>query len=177
MAPHLSSRLSFVGFILLGNLVAGCAQHQPPATDYYTPAENTPRNTTTPKQRAPVNGPRRYVLNRALDQLGQPYQYGGNRPGGFDCSGLVYYSHGQAGIAVPRTARQQAASAQPVSASNLLPGDLLFFRLNGRKTSHVGIYAGNGEFVHAPSSGKKVSIARLDNPYWRKHLVSSGTFF
>jgi cell wall-associated NlpC family hydrolase len=57
------------------------------------------------------------------------------------------------------------------------PGDLVFFRLEGHKIDHMGIYAGNGRFVHAPSSGKQVSMGSLDNPYWRRHLVGAGHYY
>ena len=105
------------------------------------------------------------------------FPYGGNTPRGFDCSGLVQYAHHQAGIPVPRTARGQRRSASRVSMARLQPGDLLFFTLAGSKTSHVGVYVGDGDFIHAPSSGKRVSRATLDNPYWSRSLVGAGHYF
>jgi cell wall-associated NlpC family hydrolase len=117
------------------------------------------------------------VLNEALEMLVTPYRYGGHNPHGFDCSGLVYYSHQQAGIRVPRTAEEQRLRARPVALDTLRPGDLLFFRLAGRKVNHVGIYAGDGRFVHAPSSGKSVSMASLNNPYWERHLIGAGSYY
>ncbi len=113
------------------------------------------------------------VVQAALAMQGTPYRYGGASPRGFDCSGLVYYAHRQAGFEVPRTTTLQYRNAIPVDPRNLQPGDLVFFRLSG-KVSHVGLYIGNGEFVHAPSSGKHVSTASLDNPYWRRHLTGAG---
>lgn len=114
----------------------------------------------------------------AYGQLGTPYRYGGASPRGFDCSGLVQYAYGAAGVSVPRTTGQQLRHARPVPLSALRPGDLVFFRLTGgRKTSHVGIYAGDGRFIHAPSSGKRVSYARLDNPYWRSRIVGAGRVY
>lgn len=108
--------------------------------------------------------------------LGTPYRYGGASPSGFDCSGLVQYVYREAGMAVPRTAAEQLRHAHRVQLSELRPGDLVFFRLSGRKISHVGIYVGGGRFIHAPSSGKPVSYARLENPYWTKRLVAAGRF-
>lgn len=163
-----------VGLVLIGAL-SGCA-HQPVPSNF-TPTKGKPGYTQPQKQRAPVSGPRRYVLNQALESLGTPYRYGGSNPRGFDCSGLVYFSFQQAGIAVPRTAQQQRERARTVAIRDLRAGDLLFFTLTGNKTSHVGIYAGNGNFVHAPSSGKQVSLASLDNPYWRRHLSGAGHYF
>ena len=117
------------------------------------------------------------AVHVAYTQLGTPYRYGGSDPSGFDCSGLVQYAYGSAGIFVPRTTSQQLRHARPVSLSALRPGDLVFFRLSKRKTSHVGIYAGGGRFIHAPSTGKEVSYARLDNPYWRARVVGAGRVY
>lgn len=119
-------------------------------------------------------GPGVRAVQVAYAQLGTPYRYGGSSPDGFDCSGLVQYSYNAAGVTVPRTTSQQLRHTRPVPLSDLQPGDLLFFRLSWAKTSHVGIYAGNGLFIHAPSSGKQVSYAELDNPFWRERIVAAG---
>ncbi len=118
------------------------------------------------------------VVETARQLLGTAYQYGGNTPeSGFDCSGLVQYSYHQAGLAVPRTSKEQYRQARPVSRRHLQAGDLIFFRNRyGSFVSHVGIYLGKGEFIHAPSSGKKVAINRLDTPYWKKHYYAAGRF-
>ena len=111
------------------------------------------------------------AASHALGMVGRPYRMGGAAPSrGFDCSGLVQFSYRQAGVAVPRTTRAQLRAAAAVSRSSLRRGDLLFFDQEGQKNSHVGIYLGDGRFVHAPSSGKRVRIDRLDAPYWRAHL-------
>lgn len=110
----------------------------------------------------------------AQSMAGSPYRYGGASPRGFDCSGLVYYSYRKAGIPVPRTTREQYRDSERIALSDIHRGDLLFFRLSSRGISHVGIYTGNGKFIHAPSSGKRVSYARLDDPYWKKRLLSAG---
>lgn len=109
----------------------------------------------------------------AENMVGKPYRYGGNSPRGFDCSGLVQYSYARVGVAVPRTTRSQLKAGKPVSGKSLRPGDLVFFDQEGRKFSHVGIYIGNGKFVHAPSSGKHVRIDRLNKRYWKKHFVAA----
>ncbi|HEX5513649.1 MAG TPA: C40 family peptidase [Gammaproteobacteria bacterium] len=113
------------------------------------------------------------IAARALAMNGKPYRYGGSGPSGFDCSGLVHFAHREAGISVPRTTESQFRQARPVSPTALQPGDLLFFRIAG-KVSHVGLYAGDGRFVHAPSSGKRVEVVALDHPYWRRQLVGTG---
>ncbi len=106
--------------------------------------------------------------------IGEPYRYGGAGPGGFDCSGLVYYSFRKAGISAPRTTNDQYSQSKRVPLSRLQAGDLVFFRISRNKLSHVGIYAGDGRFIHAPSSGKSVGYASLRAPYWRERLVGGG---
>jgi cell wall-associated NlpC family hydrolase len=116
------------------------------------------------------------VVAAAAGVVGAPYRYGGSSPRGFDCSGLVYYAHRQAGISVPRTTQAQLRRARPVSLDQLRNGDLLFFELEGKKVSHVGIYAGAGRFIHAPSSGKRVSYANWQSPFWRNRMMGAGRF-
>jgi murein DD-endopeptidase len=127
-------------------------------------------------QRAPVASsgstrtPADQAAGYALTMLGKPYRYGGAAPSGFDCSGLVLYSYRQAGLALPHSTEKQRAGSRAVKVAELRRGDLLFFNQEGKKYGHVGIYVGDGRFVHAPSSGKSVRTDRLDNPYWKKHL-------
>jgi len=128
-------------------------------------------NPTKTAMRAPLT-----VVVTARSVLGAPYRYGGANTNGFDCSGLVSYAYRSVGIAVPRSSSEQFRQSIRVPLQNLQPGDLLFFRLNPPKVSHVAIYDRDGRFIHAPSSGKRVSYASLDNPYWRKHLVAAGRF-
>jgi cell wall-associated NlpC family hydrolase len=109
----------------------------------------------------------------AKKMVGKPYRYGGHSPSGFDCSGLVYYSFERVGVSVPRTTRSQLKAGVPVASKSLRVGDLVFFDQEGKKFSHVGIYIGNGRFVHAPSSGKHVRIDSLNQRYWRKHFVAA----
>ena len=109
----------------------------------------------------------------ALGQVGTPYRFGGATPAGFDCSGLVHYSYRQAGKSIPRTTAGQWAELPAVSQGDMRAGDLLFFSIDG-KMSHVGLYLGDGRFVHAPSSGRAVEIERLDSPYYRKALLRAG---
>ena len=139
---------------------------------------------------APVKGPqytgapeqyeaspaRHEVVRIAEQMIGTPYRYGGSAPNGFDCSGLVQYTHRQVGIDVPRTTGSQLAQARIPERQHLLPGDLLFFHIDVQKSRHVGIYEGDGVFIHAPSSGKHVSRASLENPFWSRRLVATRTF-
>jgi len=108
---------------------------------------------------------------QALKLVGVPYRYGGASPSrGFDCSGLVQYSYRHAGVSLPHNTEKQRRLARAVRRAELRRGDLIFFDQEGKKSSHVGIYLGDGTFVHAPSSGKKVRRDRLDSAYWRTHL-------
>jgi cell wall-associated NlpC family hydrolase len=106
--------------------------------------------------------------------IGAPYRYGGTSPRGFDCSGLVYYAYRKVGMHTPRTTTEQYRQTKRVQVSHLQPGDLVFFRISQDKVSHVGIYAGDGRFIHAPSSGKSVAYASLHDPYWRVRLTGAG---
>jgi cell wall-associated NlpC family hydrolase len=116
------------------------------------------------------------ALRVAETMLGTAYLYGGSTPAGFDCSGLVLYSYRQVGVNVPRTTRDQYQQAKPVPANKLQPGDLLFFRLDGREVAHVGIYQGGSKFVHAPKTGTRVSVSALDSSFWGTRLVGAGRF-
>lgn len=117
------------------------------------------------------------IAGLAQGLLGAPYRYGGESPQGFDCSGLVYYIHERLGIDVPRSADAQFGRAGQVAVRDLQPGDLVFFRLAGSKVSHVGIYVGDGRFIHAPSTGKEVSYAELDDAWWWNRFVGAGRFY
>jgi cell wall-associated NlpC family hydrolase len=111
------------------------------------------------------------VLIRALGLVGTPYRYGGNSPaGGFDCSGLVQFVfYDSAGVRLPRsTGELVAMEARKVDRDALRPGDLVFFNPGGGRASHIGIYVGEGRFVHAPSSGGTVRLDQLDAEYWRR---------
>lgn len=117
------------------------------------------------------------LVEAAMAMRGKPYRYGGASPRGFDCSGLVQYSYGRFGFDVPRNSYRQYKASSPIYKRNLKPGDLVFFRTSGMFVSHVGIYIGNGEFVHAPGEGKRVSVDSLDSRYWHRRFVGGGTFF
>lgn len=109
------------------------------------------------------------VLMRAISLVGTPYRFGGNTPeGGFDCSGLVNYVYrDMLDLRLPRTSRELAAyQGPPIDPDRLATADLVFFG-SGGAVSHVGIYVGEGRFVHAPSTGGTVRLDHLDGPYWR----------
>ena len=114
----------------------------------------------------------RRVTQTAMQYMGVPYVFGGTTPGGFDCSGYVRYVFAQAGISLPRMADEQYEAGLPISTSELVPGDLVFFSTYTYGASHVGIYIGDGNFIHA-SSSRGVSIASLDGSYWVSTYIGS----
>ena len=124
---------------------------------------------TTLKSEAPKPGVSdriQNVLAKTLTLLGTPYRWGGESTEGFDCSGLVGYVYRTVlGMDLPRVSRQMVNSGEAVERAKLAPGDLVFFGLRGR-VNHVGIYVGEGRFVHAPSRGKDVRVDSLVTGYW-----------
>lgn len=112
------------------------------------------------------------VLLSALSLSGTPYKYGGNSPEtGFDCSGFVRYVFSQAAnLTLPHGARAISQLGQAIPVEQLQPGDLVFFNTLKKAFSHVGIYMGNGRFIHAPSSGGGVHIVDMNDPYWAKRF-------
>jgi cell wall-associated NlpC family hydrolase len=106
----------------------------------------------------------------ALLALGTQYRYGGRSPEtGFDCSGLVAHVFERAwGVLLPRSAHQQATVGKPIrKLHDLEPGDLVFYNTRNAPFSHVGIYLGDGQFIHAPRPGQRVRMEKVDSPYWR----------
>ncbi len=123
------------------------------------------------------SNPARYrVVATAKKQISKRYRWGGSTPrAGFDCSGLTSYAFKSANIHLPRTAAAQYKHTKRVSLSKMQAGDLIFFhtRRTKARVNHVGIYVGNGQFIHAPRKGKRVSIAKLSK-YWRRKAVGAG---
>ncbi len=118
------------------------------------------------------------IARHAISQIGIPYRFGGASPSrGFDCSGLVQYTHRLAGIETPRNSITQLRAIKPVPISQLQPGDLIFYLIRESKVTHVGIYIGNGRFVHAPKPGKNVKTESLRNPFWHNRIVSAGRLY
>jgi cell wall-associated NlpC family hydrolase len=109
----------------------------------------------------------------ARQMIGVPYKWGGSTPKGFDCSGLVQYSYKKAGLRAPRTSKAQYSASARLRLKDAREGDLVFFNFD-RGISHVGIYLGDGRFVHAPSSGKRVEVSSLTQPPYSNHFVAAG---
>ncbi len=149
-------------------LLGGCGRDQvrpTPGAAATAPVRDWP--LVQPTDPASANA----VLMRAISLVGTPYRYGGNTPeGGFDCSGLVnYVFRDMLDLRLPRTSRELAAYQGPkIEPRQLAAADLVFFG-SGAQVSHVGIYVGEGRFVHAPSTGGTVRLDHLDGSYWRRN--------
>ena len=132
-------------------------------------SKTSPSGTyTTP----PSSSKGQAIVDQAKKYLGVKYVYGGTSPSGFDCSGLVQYVCKSLGISVNRTAAAQFSNGRAVNKSDLQPGDLLFFAKNGR-IHHVGIYAGNGQMIHAPQTGDVVRYSSINTAYRQQGYVGA----
>ncbi len=163
---------------------SAAARAQPPSPT--TPGANAaqisdanPGNGDTLQQWLAQSGLVRQVSGRASDLvinalsfLGVSYKYGGDHAStGFDCSGFVRHVYRQTlGLVLPHNAAQQSREGERIAENQLRPGDLVFFNTLRRAFSHVGIYIGNGEFIHAPRPGQDVQIGSLDSPYWARRF-------
>jgi cell wall-associated NlpC family hydrolase len=122
-----------------------------------------------PEYKSNISGLRKELVKTVKSYIGTPYRWGGTTTRGFDCSGLTMVTYRVNGLYLPRVSREQFKVGKYVKRSKLLPGDLVFFATGGgRRVSHVGLYIGNGRFVHAPSRGKKVRIDSLSSTYYKK---------
>ncbi|MEI8303579.1 MAG: NlpC/P60 family protein [Burkholderiales bacterium] len=112
------------------------------------------------------------LVLRALSLLGVNYKFGGNSPDtGLDCSGLVRHVFREAaGMVLPRRAEEISRAGESIDTTQLQPGDLVFYNTLRRTFSHVGIYIGNGQFVHAPSRGGGVRVEQMSESYWSKRF-------
>ncbi|MFA5073072.1 MAG: C40 family peptidase [Nitrospirota bacterium] len=126
---------------------------------------------------APVKGSFGYnsatgeqAARAAISMVGKSYKYGGDSPAGFDCSGLVRYSYRTAGLDLPHGTNHLKAISRSVGKRGMQKGDILFFDEKGGKYSHVGIYIGSNQFIHAPNANRSVQKESLHDPYWENHF-------
>lgn len=165
--PHIGRAAAALA---LAGLLASCTS-APRYTRHPEGSGPGPQSTVTIGDRT-VSVSGRDIVGQAEHYIGTPYRSGGTTAGGMDCSGLVFNVYRTFGIALPRTSRDQSRFGTQVARSQLEPGDLLFFDTNGgHGVSHVGIYSGGGEFIHASTRSRRVRFDRLDNKYFKKRFV------
>lgn len=141
------------------------------SSKYIAPKASTAAKTSVPKLAAKTADYKAKAISVAKSNLGVKYKWTGNNPNGFDCSGLVTYSFGQAGVKLPRTAAEMFNVGTKVTSFQ--PGDLLFYATSGgRKVTHVAFYIGNGQMIHSATS-TGVSITSINNSYWKPRFIGA----
>ena len=168
-------RLNLLYTLIFSGLMAGCGGHVATTAPVVEPAQARTQPRIEKIAPAPATPQRSAqgqseMLFQVLTSIGVDYKYGGNSHAtGFDCSGLVAHVYREGyGISLPRNTYGQSQVGNPVSAEDLQPGDLVFYNTLDRPYSHVGIYLGDGRFIHAPKTGSAVRIENLRNAYWTK---------
>ena len=159
--------LFYIAFI---STIFGCTSFDP--TPSAPVKDSVAHSTAPPASSAPLRAERSEALLQTLLTLGLDYRYGGNSPvTGFDCSGLVAHVYLEAwNVRLPRNTRAQSEAGVPVSLTELQAGDLVFYDTLKRPFSHVGIYVGDGRFVHAPKAGARVRVESLRSAYWSRRF-------
>jgi hypothetical protein len=156
---------------LLTFYVAGCSS--PPKIEKSEPFV---RKSILKEENKPYLG--KFILKSAKSLLGIGYLFGGtSSKTGFDCSGLTWYSHKKNGINIPRRSSAQFKRGKAISRKNLRPGDLVFFETYQPGASHVGIYAGDGNFIHASTNNKNIAIQSLSNIYYKQRYLGARRYW
>ena len=182
--PFLASRRAWL-LIGAAAVLAGCASSKRPSSAVRRSTDTAPVARSSGSSVAPVDPLRLHsdlreaLLARTMLVVNTPYTFGGNSPeGGFDCSGLIQWAvKGIHNGRLPRTTAQWAQSSVPVQGRGLQRGDFVFFNTLGGRYSHMGIFVGNGQFVHAPSKGGTVQRVRMDNVYFAKRFTEARSIF
>ena len=178
MKNELVTRALILGVILCFP-ITGCATNTPKNPTVTSPAStqlnkaDVPKANTKSTTAAPVEGDwRNEVVLRALSLLGVNYRFGGNTPeDGLDCSGFVRLVVKDAlGLILPRRSEEISHASKEIVSDDLKPGDLVFFNTLKKTFSHVGIYIGNNQFIHSPSSGNSIRVDTLDKQYWNSRF-------
>ena len=138
---------------------------------------NSSSSSSSSSSNSSSNSTGEKLVNLAKSKLGCKYVWGATGPNTFDCSGLTSWCHKQLGISIPRTSLAQSKSGKAVSKSDLQPGDLLFWKTTSAPVGHVGMYVGNGQFIHAPNKSKPVKYDSLDNSYYKSRYVRARRYY
>jgi cell wall-associated NlpC family hydrolase len=188
LSEHSATRLALVA--ICAATLSGCSS-APRFTGRSSPVEPSSHPTTTATTTTHVPPPTESVqefpfgdsastptargnevVEVAEQYLGTPYRSGGTTSNGVDCSGLTVAVYREVGVKLPRSSDEQARVGEPVARDHLAPGDLIFFGSSGN-VSHVGIYKGDGEFIHASTSARSVRFDRLDTTYFRNRYLTA----
>lgn len=155
--------------IVLLCLCIGCAG---------SPRANMPLPARSGSREFDTAAKRKQIVAHAINTIGAPYRWGGTSMAkGFDCSGLVVYAYQQVDLHVPRMTGKQFEKGTLVLPRNLQPADLVFFNTSSTgKLLHVGLYIGDGRFVHSPGTGRQVTFAYLENPYFSSRFIGARSF-
>ena len=171
------------GFVLLGRVAIGSPlgggpERSPPPV-FAPPSEGSVEDLSRASGAPPATARLAAdIVQTAIDAMGTPYSWGGDDANGYDCSGLVQYAYEQHGIILPRVSRDQMRMGRPVEPQldAVRPGDILGFSVEGNGISHVGLYVGDGRFIHSASGGVKISSLSATDPdsrWWRRHWVAA----
>lgn len=174
------NRLILIVSLITVLMASGCKHHKDVAShrpDYETSVRQD-KNKDRPKDKKKDrnSNKRKSVVKEAHKWIGTPYAYGGKERKGTDCSGMVMrVFQDAAGIKLPRSSREQCDFCKKIKRKELAPADLVFFvsKAGGSRVSHVGVYIGNGEFIHS-STSKGVIISSLDEKYYKNHFHAAG---
>jgi len=137
------------------------------------PSPKAPAATSTANSNKEPSQKALAIINTAKSYLGVPYVWGGTTPDGFDCSGFIQYVFNENGITLPWVTSDQYKAGTGISKSDLIPGDLIFFETYKAGPSHVGIYLGNNQFIHASSGKGEVTISNHTSTYYAEHYIGS----
>jgi cell wall-associated NlpC family hydrolase len=159
-------RLTLKWIVMLVAL-AGCAGTRTPAD--FSSLHHTPKQSLTSVQKD--------VIQTALSLLGTPYRFGGTTPEGFDCTGFVDYVYRKSvSMTLPRESHDLVQAGKLVSVAELHPADIVYFKIELQRPLHIGIYLGDGKFIHAPSRRGKVNIQNLSQDYWKSRYLGARRF-
>ena len=139
--------------------------------------EDNNKDNNDDKEESASSGGNEKLVELAKSKLGCKYVWGATGPNTFDCSGLMYWCHKQIGKTIPRTSLAQSKSGTSVNKSDLQLGDLIFWKTTSAEVGHVGMYVGNGQFIHAPNKSKPVKYDSLDNSYYKSRYVRARRYY
>ncbi len=168
--------LTMIRAAVMALFVSACAMSNAPylAVDSNPAPQNLDYHALMAAPVKPVTDVRKRVVQTATGHLEAPVQRGGDTPKGFDCTGFVYYVYRQAAqITLPRKSHDQVQIGHAISPIDLRPGDLIYFTVHGSRSFHVGLYVGEGRFIHAPSTTAAVRIDSLGDASWRARFLGA----